>query len=191
IWVQDAHQPGHMHYQIFDDNYAEDVPNMGEGMTLLGDWATMIPQAIEDGYVVKADTLEELAQAIDVPVDNFVATVARYNELAEGNYDYEPDFGKLGYKVKKIAKAPFYAAPRIAYVMNTLGGLEIDGNMQVLDAEFKPIPGLFAAGNNSGCFFGGIYQDMSVPGMSVGRALLTGRVAAWRALGLVGAGEQA
>ena len=48
----------------------------------------------------------------------------------------------------------------------------------------KPIEGLYAAGNNSGNFFGGVYQKMSTPGMSVGRAFLTGRVAAWRACGI-------
>ena len=86
--------------------------------------------------------------------------------------------------MKPIAKAPFYAIPRHASVLTTLSGLEVNADMQVLGEDGKPIEGLYAAGNNSGNFFGGVYQKMSTPGMSVGRAFLTGRVAAWRACGI-------
>ncbi|WP_102377521.1 FAD-dependent oxidoreductase [Raoultibacter timonensis] len=184
VWAQDVRQPDQMHFQIFDDNYMEDLPNMGTGMTQYGDWTTIVPDGVENGWVYKADTIEDLAEQMGVPADAFAATVKRYNELAEGDYDYEPDFGKLGYKVKPIAKAPFYAIPRHASVLTTLSGLEVNADMQVLGEDGKPIEGLYAAGNNSGNFFGGVYQKMSTPGMSVGRAFLTGRVAAWRACGI-------
>lgn len=184
VWAQDVRQPDQMHFQIFDDNYMEDLPNMGTGMTQYGDWTTIVPDGVENGWVYKADTIEDLAEQMGVPADAFAATVKRYNELAEGDYDYEPDFGKLGYKVKPIAKAPFYAIPRHASVLTTLSGLEVNADMQVLGEDRKPIEGLYAAGNNSGNFFGGVYQKMSTPGMSVGRAFLTGRVAAWRACGI-------
>ena len=64
-----------------------------------------------------------------------------------------------------------------------MGGLEVNGDMQVLNREGKVIEGLYAAGNNSGSFFGGLVQRMCCPGFGVGRAMLTGRVAAKRALG--------
>lgn len=38
-------------------------------------------ELIEAGYLQKANTLEELAEKLNIPVDNFVATVNRYNEL--------------------------------------------------------------------------------------------------------------
>lgn len=184
VWAQDVRQPDQMHFQIFDDNYLEDLPNMGTGMTQYGDWTTIVPEGVENGWIHTADTIEDLAKEMGVPADAFAATVKRYNELAEGGYDYEPDYGKLGYKVKKIEKAPFYAVPRHASVLTTLSGLEVNADMQVLDEKRRPIEGLYAAGNCSGNFFGGVYQKMTTPGMSVGRAFLTGRVAAWRACGI-------
>ena len=184
VWAQDVRQPDQLHFQIFDDNYMEDLPNRVTGRTQYCDWTTVVPYGVENGWVYKADTIEDLAEQMGVPADAFAATVKRYNELAEGDYDYEPDFGKLGYKVKPIAKAPFYAIPRHASVLTTLSGLEVNADMQVLGEDGKPIEGLYAAGNNSGNFFGGVYQQMSTPGMSVGRAFLTGRVAAWRACGI-------
>ncbi|WP_165248783.1 FAD-dependent oxidoreductase [Adlercreutzia sp. ZJ141] len=184
VWAQDVRQPGCMHYQIFDDNYLNDMPDMGTtGMTQNSDWSELIPKALEEGNILKADTLEELAQLIEVPADTFKATVERYNQLAEGGYDYEPDFGKLGSKVKKIAKAPFYAIARQATCLTTLSGLEVNADMQVLDDSFQPIEGLWAAGNCSGNFYGGLVQRMVTPCMSVSRALLTGRIAAWRIAG--------
>lgn len=184
VWAQDVRQPDQMHFQIFDDNYLEDLPNMGTGMTQYGDWTTIVPDGVKNGWIHTSDTLEGLAGKMGVPADAFAATVERYNELAEGGFDYEPDFGKLGYKVKKIGKAPFYAIPRHASVLTTLSGLEVNADMQVLDENRRPIEGLYAAGNCSGNFFGGVYQKMTTPGMSVGRAFLTGRVAAWRACGI-------
>lgn len=184
VWAQDVRQPDQMHFQVFDDNYLEDLPNMGTGMTQYGDWTTIVPEGVENGWIHTADTIEDLANKMGVPVNAFTATVARYNELAAGSYDYEPDFGKLGYKMKKIEKPPFYAVPRHASVLTTLSGLEVNADMQVLDEDRKPIEGLYAAGNCSGNFFGGVYQKMTTPGMSVGRAFLTGRVAAWRACGI-------
>ncbi|MBR2834822.1 MAG: FAD-binding protein [Coriobacteriales bacterium] len=184
VWAQDIRQPGCMHYQIFDDNYLEDLPNIGKGMTQYGKWETLVPDGVANGDIYCADTIEQLAEMIEVPVENFVATVERYNELADIDAEYEPDFGKLAYKVKKIQKPPFYAIPRQATCLTSLSGLEIDGNLHVLNADNEPIPGLFACGNSSGNFFGGVYQSMSTPCMSIGRAFVTARVAAWRALGI-------
>ena len=55
-----------------------------------------------------------------------------------------------------------------------LDGLEVDGNYQCLDADRKPIEGLFAVGNASGRFFGGGNYPMDIEGLSVGRAITTG-----------------
>lgn len=60
----------------------------------------------------------------------------------------------------------------------------MNDDMQVLDEENQSIAGLYAAGNCSGNFFGGFVQRMACPGFGVGRAILTGRVAAKRALGV-------
>jgi fumarate reductase flavoprotein subunit len=119
--------------------------------------------------------LEELAEQMGVPKDAFVATVKRYNELAKGGKDL--DFGKQSKRLSTIEKAPFYAVKRRPALLCALGGLIINENMQVLDDAGTVIPGLYAAGNNSGCWFGGLEHPMRIPGMSLGRACTTGRMA--------------
>lgn len=181
LYAKDVEQPGCMHFQIFDDNYATDVQGMGVGGTMRGDWVTMVPEALEKGDLYVGETLEELAAAMEVPADTFVATVERYNELAKNGYD--EDFGKQARRMKPIQKAPFYAFARQPVCLTPLGGLEVNGDMQVLNDQGDVVEGLYAAGNNSGNYFGGLVQRMNAGGMGVGRAVLTGRVAAKRAIG--------
>ncbi|MBR2836094.1 MAG: FAD-binding protein [Coriobacteriales bacterium] len=179
---QDVLQPEGVHFQVFDNNYAEDSLHMGQG-SLFGDWATMVPTALEAGDLYTGETLEELAQDMGVPVDVFVATVERYNEMCAAGYD--KDFGKQASRLKPIVKPPFYAFKRHASVLCTMSGLEVTENYEVLTPEGKVIPGLWAAGNDSGCMFGGTQYPLNMPGISIGRAMLSGRVAAWRVCGRV------
>ena len=62
-----------------------------------------IEREIEEGVIIKADTLEELAEKIGVPVAEFVETIERYNGFVEQGHD--PDFHKsaLGLKVERGA----------------------------------------------------------------------------------------
>ena len=119
-----------------------------------------------------------------VPADALTATVERYNELCDYDGKYEPDFGKSMICMTKIEKAPFYAILRAPHVLCALAGLEVDENYHVLDEKGEPIEGLWAAGNNSGDYFGGLYQLMGIGGMSNGRAFLSGRIAAKRICGV-------
>lgn len=72
-------------------------------------------QHIKDGKVVVADTLDELAQKMGVPVEAFKATVARYNELAAKGHD--DDFGKRPELLTPIQKGPFYAGRLVSTLL--------------------------------------------------------------------------
>ena len=106
-----------------------------------------------------ADTLEELAEKLCVrDVDAFIATIERYNELADLGVD--EDFGKPAYQsLSHIVEPPFYGAMMMGNLLCTLDGLRINADMQVLDTNGNPIPGLYAAGNDSGGFFSGNYPE--------------------------------
>ena len=54
----------------------------------------------------------------------------------------------------------------------------INPKAQVLDNDLNPIPGLYAAGNCSGPFFGGVDYPMDIAGLSVSRAITFGYIAA-------------
>lgn len=134
-----------------------------------------------------ADTLEELAAILFEDADaqqNFLREVARYNELCHAGHDI--DFGKEPHLLFPIEKAPFYACGtrkdshfpggQSLKLLVTVSGLLIDEHQQVLDADFEPIPGLFATGNCSGCRFGFQYTT-SLPGQSISMAQTLGREA--------------
>ena len=140
-----------------------------------------IDEYIENGEVLSADTLDELAEKMGVPADAFKATVERYNELNDLGEDL--DFGKQAARLTYIKDAPFYAICRQPRLLCALGGLVINDRMEVLDEQRKPIPNLYACGNNSGDWFGGLEHPMVIPGMSLGRAVVTGHLAALSALG--------
>ena len=103
-------------------------------------------------------------------LDNFIATVARYNELCEKGVD--DDFGKEPVLLRPLNGEHIFAygtEKSFGSMLVTTGGLLTDDNSQVLGEDFEPIPGLFCAGNNCGGRFGFQYST-SIPGESLGLA---------------------
>jgi fumarate reductase flavoprotein subunit len=133
-----------------------------------------LEEALADGNVQTAPTIRELAQKIGVPADTFESTVARYTELARMGKD--TDFGKHPDRLTTLEKPLYYACKMETRRMVILSGLKINTRLQVLDTERQPIPGLYAAGNNSGSFFGDTYAS-TVPGLTHSRAWTFGRLA--------------
>ncbi len=130
---------------------------------------------ISNGLCKKCDTIEQLAEAIEVPVHNLVATVDRYNTLSDIGEDV--DYGKRANLLTKINKPPYYALKWGPALLNVFGGLLIDTKMRVLDKAHRPVPGLLAVGNVSGGLYGVDYP-LLLSGNSHGRALTWARAAA-------------
>ena len=136
---------------------------------------------------IKGDTLEELAAnmiafadeegwAHDYTVEAIVESINHYNELVAAG-EGDADFGKRDEYMVPI-EAPCYAVPRGANNIDALvDGLWCDDHFQCLDVDMKPIEGLFAVGNASGQFFGGVDYPMDVLGLSIGRAITGGYLA--------------
>jgi fumarate reductase flavoprotein subunit len=174
----DMLQPGHMKWSVWDGNWETDVAAfadpMGRLMPPAPEYREILEKAVDRGYIKKASTIEDLAQVMEVPQETFLATVARYNELASMGEDL--DFVKPARRLTTIDKPPFYAAKTGGGFYVTLGGLKVNPRLQVLDTDTNVIPGLYAAGNVSGGFFANLYPIV-VPGISHGRALTFGRLA--------------
>lgn len=60
--------------------------------------------------------------------------------------------------------------------MGSAGGIRINGNMQVVDKDYEPIPGLYAVGLDATGLYGDSY-NMEVPGAANGFAHTSGRIA--------------
>lgn len=178
-------QPELGKWNIFDSKWPEEAPSFK--LVACKDMRTNfhnpdnVAKYIEKGYITSAETLEELADKIKLPKDTFLKTVARYNELAKQGVDL--DFGKRSACLTTIEKPTFYAAPLGTALLVTLGGLQINEHLQVLDTDKKAIPGLYAAGNASGSYYANDYC-VSLPGNSHGRAFTFGYLAGKNAVAL-------
>lgn len=171
-------QPGHFKWAVWDSKWPEEAPKFNliacKDMRTIFHNPENVKTYVEKGYIKSANTLEELARKMKVPVDTFLKTVERYNELARAGKDL--DFGKRATCMTTIEKPLFYAAPLAAALLVTLGGLQINDTLQVLDTDKNPIPGLYAAGNVSGCYYSNDYPNI-LPGNSHGRAFTFGYLA--------------
>ena len=182
--------PGHTYVQVWDADWVKDIEKFDtHGCSRMyphqngteAVWPieyqeyVILPQARTDGYVVTADTIEDLAKGLGLPVDTFKATVERYNELYDKGVD--EDFGKEPHRLSQLRTAPFEGV-RLSggYFIATMDGIKIDENMNVLDTNHQPIEGLYCAGDCSGSYFATSYPNL-LAGAAAGRSVTFGRLA--------------
>jgi fumarate reductase flavoprotein subunit len=123
----------------------------------------------------KADTIEELADRIQLPREVLRDTVERYNAGVSAGADTEFGHRHLSATIGELARIetpPFYAYEAKSHFISTYAGLAVDDSMRVLTSAGR-IPGLFAAGEAIGGFHGVSYHS----GAAVGQALVFGRLA--------------
>ncbi|MNW44712.1 Fumarate reductase flavoprotein subunit precursor [compost metagenome] len=130
-----------------------------------------IEQYDKMGFVISADTIEALAEKLEVPADNLKATMDTWNSSVSKKEDAE--FGRTTGMDNDLSDAPYYAikiAPGIHY---TMGGVKINTNTEVLNKNGEPITGLFAAGEVTG----GLHGQNRIGGNSVAEIIIFGRQA--------------
>jgi fumarate reductase flavoprotein subunit len=172
-------------YSIFDDNMrrkmiAEGPVTPFNAIVVPGQPMKALDQAIEiglqEGWLFKANTLDELAAQIQVPADAFKKTVQTVNTYAKNGVD--PDWGRKKEHLFTFAdKGPYYAVKGIRAFFLTVGGLKMNADMQVLDGKEQVIPGLYVAGQDMGGLYDSTY-DLLLEGSASGFALTSGRLAA-------------
>lgn len=129
----------------------------------------------EQGYIYVADTLEELVEKLNaaganMDVETLKATIAAFNECVEN--DNDPEFGRTLFSTK-LENGPWVATPRQACLHHTMGGVKIDTECRVLDANGNAIPGLVAAGEVTG----GIHGANRLGGNAVVDTVVFGKLA--------------
>jgi predicted oxidoreductase len=172
---------GHRAICIFDSDYPTNVFKLqpkGEGLgdmsripitkdsplvkniLVSNDWQAEVQQAIERGAIKKADTLEELADKLNLGHDIVVGAVKRWNETCAKRADDELAIPYLPEWLIPIKKAPFFAAIMSGQVGKTLCGLRTDEYLQVMKPDGTLVPGLYANYSTAGGFVGeGIYSS--------------------------------
>jgi fumarate reductase flavoprotein subunit len=162
-----------MHYAIATNKIIEegDVWIVMDSAEANADLIAAMEEAMPTDEVAKGDTLEELAEAMGVPVENFVATIEEYNQGAKTGKDAmgkDPEF------VLPVEKAPFYAIKAHPKTMGTFGGVKTDEFYRVLRADGSVINNLYAGGE---CANKVLYNQVYMSGSAVQFALTSGRIA--------------
>lgn len=122
------------------------------------------------GLMVKADTLEELADHFGIDKDALLETVKTFNENSAKEEDPEFNLRMLGWQVKD---APFYMMKAAPAVHHTMGGLKINTDAQVLNKDGEWIDGLYAAGEVTG----GIHGSNRLGSVAMADITVFGRIA--------------
>jgi len=166
-------QPGQDAWQVFDSKYREQLPAMGIGHGKVSAYREGLQESIDE-QCKKADTIDELAKLMEVPVDTFKATIKRYNELAHKGKDL--DFAKRADRLFPVENPPFYACKGTYEMLVVFWGVTVNTELKPLGSDWKPIPGLFVAGNVLGNRFSVDYPLMC-PGLTHAMATTSGFIA--------------
>ena len=169
---------------IFDEKLRTTRPLTNTNITeYLGvPWSEDNHEPIENGWILKADSLEELAEKIRLHPDNCAQmdaellcnSVTRFNELCAKGED--EDFQRPIETMGPVENPPYYALPLFPGGPNTKGGLKANAKRQVLGWDGHPIARLYTAGEISSVFKY-VYQA----GGNVAECIVCGRVAGMNA----------
>ncbi|KAI9373251.1 FAD binding domain-containing protein [Aspergillus egyptiacus] len=148
------------------------------------------PDALANGIIFTAPSLEDLARQIGVDAHGLSETTHRWNEMCRSGTGTDTDFGKgdnaydryFGDPASRpnpnmgpVSKPPFYAVAIWPGDLGTKGGLLTDECQRVLDTEARVIPRLFAIGNTAASIMGRTYLGA---GSTLGPAMTHGFIAA-------------
>ena len=145
-----------------------------------------MPYIPEEEMIIKADTLEELAELIGVPGEILVRTINEFNEFAAQGIDPIYHRGETMAPISPVTdtlapltEPPYRAISVSAGALGTCGGPRLNGNAQVVHISGEPIPGLYACGNCAGV--GGPGPAYGGAGGTIGPAIVMAVLAAQHA----------
>ncbi len=160
-------EPDGVAWVVFDQRM-HDVPN----------WKRSIRT---DQPPLQSDSLRGLAQACGMSAEGLEHTVQAYNAacVAGAFSPLRPDGlatrGLVPTKsnwARPIDQGPYMAYPVMAGICFTYGGIKTDSHARVVDADGRPVPGLYAAGEATG-----LYHQVYTGATSVLRGAVFGKIA--------------
>jgi 3-oxosteroid 1-dehydrogenase len=178
-------------WAVFDSQYMAKYMLAG---TMPG--STKPQRWYDEGYLKKADSLDELARQLDIDPATLKSTIERFNRFVANNRDEDFHRGERAYDrwlgdelhqpspaLGRIDKPPYYAVPVYPGDVGTYGGVVTDEHARVLREDGSVIPGLYATGVSTASVMGRFYPGA---GSSVGPSFVWGYVAARHAAGNAG-----
>ncbi len=129
---------------------------------------------VDKGLVKISNFWDEIADWIGADRETLRATIDEYNTACDQGYD--PIFAKDRKYLLPLHTPPYYAIKCQAGFLSTIGGIKINEHTEVLDKQDNPIPGLYAAGVDTGGWESETYCDV-LSGHAFGFAINSGRIA--------------
>jgi succinate dehydrogenase/fumarate reductase flavoprotein subunit len=158
------------------------------GLGALGPAPMRVGPFLQSGYIRRSDSIRGLAQACAIDADGLERTLFEFNgpagrgedpEFGRGSDAYQRFNGAPGHEpnpcVAPLALPPFYAVRVIPSELGTFAGIATNADAQVVDREGRPVPGLYAVGNDAASVMGGTYP---AAGITIGPAMTFGYIAA-------------
>ena len=145
----------------------------------------------------QSEVLEDLAMQIGIPVGNLRETVDAFNAAATGDAarfdatrcdglatvgEFTPPKSNWA---RPIIQPPYLAYPLVGAIAYTFGGLATNARSEIL-SERGPMPGLYAAGETTGQFYGTAPNAVAML-----RALVFGQIAGREAVDYVAGAKAA
>ncbi|QHP66394.1 FAD-dependent oxidoreductase [Bradyrhizobium sp. LCT2] len=155
----------------------------GMGHLLPWPWTLSVRKYARLGYIKVGKTIPELSKEIGLDPAELERTIEEHNAHAAAGIDPlfkrgesafnrtlgDPSVGPKNPNLGPIQKGPFIALPIVPATLGTASGLATDSYGKVLDAQRKPIPGLYACGNDMTSLMRGIYPGA---GITIGPAIV-------------------
>jgi fumarate reductase flavoprotein subunit len=182
-------QPAKVFYALFDEKTKQGILKkpispMDAANIAPGSWPSQVDKDLESqsekGRVKKCDSWEEMAAWIGSDLNMLKMTIDEYNMACDHGHD--PVFAKGRANLLPLRVPPYYAVKCCVSLLVTHGDIKINNSMEVLDKQGNPIPGLYAAGDDTGDVDAGAY-NIGLPGHSFGFAINSGRIAGENAAG--------
>lgn len=136
-------QPESKVFYIYDQNLYES--------------AYRLKKHVAQGLHTKADTLEELAEKLEIPKDKLVATIDTFNKGVRG--EVKDPFREKAFTREFKNQGPYYGVQVESAIHMTKGGVAANEKAEVLYENGEIVEGLYAAGevtNTSAAYSGAV-----------------------------------
>lgn len=177
--------PGFPMWTIFDENARLAGPLVPPRENFAASWMKQVEgyrwsddnsAEVERGWIVRADTLQELAEKLEISPEGLEQQVADWNAAVDAGVDEV--WGRPQDSMHRVDAAPYYGYRWAQLLITTLGGIRKDEHGRALDPYGEPIVGLYAAGDTASTYSWNISG-----GLGLSDAIAFGRIGARHAAG--------
>jgi len=185
-------QPDKVSFTLFDSKIKQGFINDGiikavepvpyPAGTRMKDLDNKLEREESRGTIKKSRSWKEIAKWIGADPDTLDNTITEYNRYCDRGWDDE--FYKNRRFLQPLETPPFYALRCTQAHHGTIGGIKINHHMEVVNANNKRIPGLYASGNDAGGWVAGTYPH-HLTGTALSFALNSARIAGENAAGYI------